>query len=122
MRNPVYCGKLFVLRHLEEEAMIVQGQHQPIISEDIYNEVQDVLDGRKVHNRGHIMSPEQLPFRGFLLCPTCGKTSLEVHQKENIKAISITTRSILVGSGSSPQRLIGCSKTGSHLLNRLTVC
>ena len=73
MRNPVYCGKLFVPRHLEEEAMIVQGQHQPIISEDIYNEVQDVLDGRKVHNRGHIMSPEQLPLRGFLLCPTCGK-------------------------------------------------
>jgi site-specific DNA recombinase len=73
MRNPVYCGKIFVPKHLEEEAMIVQGQHQPIISEEIFNEVQDVMDGRKPHNRGHIMSPEHLPLRGFLLCPTCGK-------------------------------------------------
>jgi site-specific DNA recombinase len=50
--------------------MIVQGQHQPIISEMIFNDVQD---GRKPHNRGSIMSPEQLPLRGFLLCPTCGR-------------------------------------------------
>lgn len=73
MRNPVYCGKLFIPRHLDEDAMIVQGQHQPIITELLFNEVQDVMDGRKTHNRGSIMSPEQLPLRGFLLCPICGR-------------------------------------------------
>lgn len=73
MRNPVYCGRLFVPKHLDEEAMIVQGQHQPIISLETYNDAQDVVDGRKKHNKLKIMSPELLPLRGFLLCPICGR-------------------------------------------------
>ena len=91
MRNPVYCGKLFIPRHLDEDAMIVQGQHQPIITELLFNEVQDVMDGRKTHNRGSVMSLEQLPLRGFLLCPTCGRNLTGSPSKGNIKAISIIT-------------------------------
>jgi len=73
MRNPVYCGKIFIPKYLDEEAVIVQGNHEAIISVDLFNEVQDVLDGRKKHNHLKISSPEMLPLRGFMICPACGK-------------------------------------------------
>ncbi len=72
IRNPVYCGKIFVAKYKDEEAHLVTGQHEPIISEGLYNQVIDVLDGRKKTNPTKILSPEELPLRGFLICPKCG--------------------------------------------------
>lgn len=73
LRNPVYCGKLFIPRYQDEEATIIKGVHEPIISEELFNDVQDVMDGRKNHNRGHVISPDSLPLRGYMICPKCGK-------------------------------------------------
>lgn len=74
IRNPTYCGKIFVRKYKDEESQIVKGQHEPIMSEALYYDVQDVLDGRK---RGQyklkVTSTNDLPLRGFLICPTCGK-------------------------------------------------
>lgn len=36
IQNPVYCGKVFVPKHGNEEAYYVQGTHEPIISEEIF--------------------------------------------------------------------------------------
>jgi site-specific DNA recombinase len=50
----------------------VKGIHEPIISEGLFHEVQNVLDGRKpVHPSVHA-AKEELPLRGFLLCRKCG--------------------------------------------------
>ena len=73
MRNPVYCGKIFIPKYKEEEAHFVQGQHKPIISESLFYEVQDILDGRKKKQRAQIAVDDNFPLRGFLICPKCGK-------------------------------------------------
>ncbi|WP_423147342.1 recombinase family protein [Rubrolithibacter danxiaensis] len=71
MRNPVYCGKITIPKYKDEEKQVVQGLHQPIISERLFYEVQDVMDGRKRQQGTKIMSPDELPLRGFLLCTRC---------------------------------------------------
>lgn len=76
IRNPVYCGRIFIPKHKDEESRIVNGLHEPIISEALFYEVQEVLDGRKrklFHPK--IVSMAELPLRGFLICPNpdCGR-------------------------------------------------
>ena len=73
IRNPVYCGKIFLPKYKDEESRFVKALHEPIISEALYYQVQDVLDGRKRHYRLKVVSNESLPLRGFLICPSCNK-------------------------------------------------
>jgi site-specific DNA recombinase len=73
IRNPVYCGKIFIPKHKDEESQFVKGQHEPIISESLFYEVQDILDGRGRKYRLKTVATVSLPLRGFLLCPVCGK-------------------------------------------------
>lgn len=75
IRNPIYCGKIFIAKFQDEEAHLVQGQHEPLISEDLFNKVQLVLDGNKREERPNtkILSDVNLPLRGFLVCPDCGR-------------------------------------------------
>jgi site-specific DNA recombinase len=73
MRNPVYCGKIFIPKYKDEEACFVQGQHEAIISEELFNEAQNVMNGRKKKTPFKIASPKELPLRGFPLCPRCGR-------------------------------------------------
>lgn len=47
IRNPLYCGKIFIPKFKDEESRVVQGQHEPLISEALFYEVQDVLNDRK---------------------------------------------------------------------------
>ncbi|MFI5138350.1 MAG: recombinase family protein [Sphingobacteriales bacterium] len=74
MRNPVYCGKIFIPKYKDEESCFVQGTHETIISEATFYEAQDVMNGRKKTNKVKVTSEEQLPLRGFLKCPKCGRT------------------------------------------------
>ncbi|MBC5862880.1 recombinase family protein [Flavobacterium turcicum] len=73
IRNPVYCGKVFIPKYKEEESQLVQGQHVPLISESVFYDAQDVLDGRKQHRRTTSTVHPEFPLRGFLICPNCGK-------------------------------------------------
>lgn len=73
IRNPVYCGKVIVPKYKKEEASLAKGLHEPIISEAIFYEAQDVLDGRKRHYRTRMTVDDQIPLRGFLICPRCGR-------------------------------------------------
>src|SRR5690606_4570629 len=74
VRNPVYCGKVFIPKYGDEEATIVKGQHEALISEELFDKVQQILDGNKrqsVYNT-KILSDVNLPLRGYLICPKCG--------------------------------------------------
>ena len=74
IRNPVYCGKILLTKHKDEDSRLIKGQHKPLISEALYYQVQDVLDGRKRGRyRLKVAADEALPLRGFLICPRCGK-------------------------------------------------
>ncbi len=75
VRNPLYCGKIFVPKYKDEESQLVNGQHEALISEELFYNVQDVLDGR---SRSSNYRPKaeinlDLPLRGFLRCPVCFK-------------------------------------------------
>jgi hypothetical protein len=72
MRNPVYAGKIYLPSFKEEEEMYVQGQHEPIIEEDLFWEVQSILDGRTPKNTKKTKQKDELPLRGFLECARCG--------------------------------------------------
>src|SRR5690606_20842777 len=74
IRNPLYCGKLFLPMYKAEGSRFVTGQHEPYISGQLYYKVQDVLDGRKRGQyRLKVASNATMPLRGFLICPKCGK-------------------------------------------------
>lgn len=73
LRNPIYFGKVFIAKYKDEECHLVQGQHEPLITEALFYDVQDVLDGRKKIKRTTITVDPALPLRGYLLCPDCGK-------------------------------------------------
>ena len=73
LRNPFYMGKIRVPASGDEKEMLVSGVHEPMISEDIYNKVQDILDGKK--RKSPKLSKPQDPMlflRKFLICPICG--------------------------------------------------
>lgn len=73
IRNPLYCGKIFIPKHKDEEAHFVKGQHEAIIDEKLFNAVQQILDGNRKIKRPNskVLSDENLPLRGFLICPKC---------------------------------------------------
>lgn len=74
IRNPVYFGKIFIPKYKDEESHLVQGLHEPIISESLFYKVQDALDGRNRNLGTKVVSEEHLPLRGFLKCPKCDRT------------------------------------------------
>jgi site-specific DNA recombinase len=73
IRNPVYCGKIFIEKFKDEDSRFVPGQHEPIITEALFFEAQDVLDGKKKKQRTKLTVDDRIPLRGFLVCPRCGR-------------------------------------------------
>lgn len=52
---------------------LVDGQHEAIVCEKLFQQVQDVLDRRQRIQFVKMTSVDSLPLRGFLICPACGK-------------------------------------------------
>lgn len=73
VHNPVYCGKVKIGAYKNEAAHLVKGIHQPIISEQLFNDVQDIIEGRKRKTRIVGSKDENLPLKGFLICSKCGR-------------------------------------------------
>lgn len=72
IRNPVYCSKLIIPEYKDEPMQIVQAQHQSIVSETLFEDVQRVLDSRK-RLKNKISMPSKIVLRGFLKCPKCNR-------------------------------------------------
>ncbi len=75
LRNTAYCGKIFVEQYNEEEAHFVPSIHEPLISEELFEKVQNIMDGNINIPRPNVkvLSDDNLPLRGFLTCPDCGR-------------------------------------------------
>ncbi|MFC5734315.1 recombinase family protein [Cytobacillus gottheilii] len=85
LRNPTFCGKIRWghrkdwgkrysdgkrKRVYNENPIIVEGKHEPIIDEETFNKVQNLIDNNPRHhmkrfNGNHLLS-------GLLRCPDCG--------------------------------------------------
>jgi site-specific DNA recombinase len=75
LRNPVYMGKVVVPANDEEPQTLVDGIHEAIVPPACFYRVQDVITGRKrCFPKQTKCQPEELPLRGFLVCPECGGT------------------------------------------------
>ena len=72
IKNPVYCGRIFVPAYKTEPAEVVPASHEPIISGELFDEVQDILCGRKRKYPPKQSLKDELPLRGYLLCRKCG--------------------------------------------------
>ena len=75
VRNPVYMGKIRVVAYKDEPEQIVEGLHEGIVTEELFNEVQLVLSGRvkKQNKKTSFRDRDELPLRGLLSCSNCGK-------------------------------------------------
>lgn len=85
LKNPVYYGKIRIAARGSEEEKIVDGIHEPIINEELFFQVQNVIDTRarrmkpaKIHRVN-----ELFPLRGFMECPRCGSKLTASSSKGN---------------------------------------
>ena len=84
LRNPFYMGKIRVPAYKDEPEELVDGQHEPLISEEVFYKVQDILDG-KIRNKPKLekaINPD-LFLRRFIVCPICGHAFTGSRSKGN---------------------------------------
>ena len=77
LRNPIYIGKLVIPEHGEEEEQLISAIHEPIISEDLFQKTQAVLERIYEKNLSRVEKTndkDELPLRGMLECPKCHST------------------------------------------------
>ena len=72
LRNPVYCRRIFIPAYKDEKATVIKASHEPIITIELFDEVQDVLNGRKRKFPTRQTAKDELPLRGYLECKQCG--------------------------------------------------
>jgi site-specific DNA recombinase len=68
LKKPIYCGYT-TASFLEEP---VKGLHQPIVSEELFKAVQDVLTGKRVSTTPKRKHNPELPLKCFVRCSECG--------------------------------------------------
>lgn len=74
IRNPVYCGKIVVKKYKDEEEQWVDGQHEAIIPEKLFYDVQNILQGRKIVLRLQAVKVHEcLPLKGIMKCDKCDR-------------------------------------------------
>lgn len=83
LRNPLYCGRIYIPAYKDEEEMIRKATHEPIITEMLFDDVQDILEGRKRRLAVKQTAREEFPLRGFLECRKCGKKLTASKSKGN---------------------------------------
>ena len=73
LRNVFYVGKIKVPAYQGDPEQIIDGQHEPLIDEETFNKVQDILDGNRKNTPklSKKIDPD-LYLRKFLVCPICG--------------------------------------------------
>ena len=72
LKNPFYMGKIRIDRWQDEEETVVEGLHEPLVSEEVFNEVQDIIRGKSKNSTKPKKLNDNFPLRGHLLCKKCG--------------------------------------------------
>ena len=72
IKSVLYTGKIFISAYGKENDQIVNGLHEPIIDEELYNKVQNLLKSNRKQPINKNIKIEELPLRGYLICRECG--------------------------------------------------
>jgi site-specific DNA recombinase len=67
LRNPIYAGWIV------SGDVKVKGLHQPIVSQELFDDVQDALAGKTARPVAHKMVNAEFALTGFVMCSACGK-------------------------------------------------
>ena len=67
LTNELYCGRMVA----KAWNLRVKGDFTPLVSEELFDRVQDVLSGRAVATTPHKRQNEAFPMRGSLRCNVC---------------------------------------------------
>ena len=68
LRNSVYCGLLLD----KQNGNYIKGIHEPIITQDLFFSVQNLLTGKKPNIVPKLKNNPLFPLRQFIYCETCG--------------------------------------------------
>jgi site-specific DNA recombinase len=72
LKNPMYMGKIEVPASKDEPYLQVEGAHEGIVTEALFYQVQQVLNGHTPRNRISVsIKNDMLPLRGILRCSKC---------------------------------------------------
>lgn len=86
LHNPIYCGLISLKANQDEGFQILRGIHEPLISEQLFNEVQTLLASRRRFRGKSYREKAEFPLRGFLDCPYCArKLSASISQGRHAK-------------------------------------
>jgi site-specific DNA recombinase len=72
LENILYIGKIFVPEFKGEEAQVVQGHHEPIVPEDLFNKVQWMLKSNQNQRKLYEKLNDVTPLRALITCSKCG--------------------------------------------------
>ncbi len=74
LRNRIYMGEF------EWDGEILEGTHKPLVSRDLWEKVQDVIDGRRASKTRQVK--HDFAFAGFIRCGHCGCAVVGEIQKQ----------------------------------------
>ncbi|NJM24349.1 MAG: hypothetical protein HC859_01295 [Bacteroidia bacterium] len=80
-----HFGKIFVPEFKDDDAQVVQGLHEPIISEELFNKVQNLLKGKAHHRKVYEKVNDDTPLRSLITCSKCGGKPISSASKERSK-------------------------------------
>jgi site-specific DNA recombinase len=69
LRNPIYAGHVCIPSWGFDQ----KGGFEPLVSEKLFNRVQELLDGRRPSATPHDRNNPDFPLRVFVRCGTCGQ-------------------------------------------------
>jgi site-specific DNA recombinase len=72
LENVLYIGKIFVPEFKGEEAQVVQGLHEPIVPEELFNKVQRMLKSSPSQRKLYEKLNNETPLRALITCSQCG--------------------------------------------------
>jgi site-specific DNA recombinase len=73
LRNKIYIGQVYVKSDTGNQGFFVRGLHQPLVSQDLFNKVQEKIDDNftiKKLPKAKSFRPE-LYLRGLIVCDNC---------------------------------------------------
>jgi len=73
LHNPVYYGYVSYSLIGSEERQLVKGTHEPIITEALYNEVQNIINTKRKIVRKTDVATEMFMLHRYLICPICNR-------------------------------------------------
>ena len=72
LENVLYIGKIFVPEFKGEEAQVVQGLHESIVPEELFNKVQRMLKSSSNQRKLYEKLNKETPLRALITCSKCG--------------------------------------------------